>query len=437
MTAHVTSDRGAEHRSQPEEAVAKATVFVLFVAIILGLGNTLAILALQLSLLLVLTSFVLKDAIVRNFRISPNYGSLSLLFFIVSSAIVSTFVSYSDSTYELSIQLKYIMTFLSTLYVVWIFYHCISNGLLEESFVIKAVIYAFMVYSVAKIVTNTLIALEVVQIALLDSAIRQTLGTTFVRSSLIFGLIRINLPPDFGIPIVLFCILTAPKLKIHLPRFVRIACLILMILSVVFAYSRFIWAATFLSVLFSTLIVGRRLFVTFAVMTALVIGAAATNQAIVDAVENRFFSAAVERSDSIRENQQFALMDSVVQTPLLGKGLATYVPWLVRSKNSPYSYELQILATTMQFGLIGLLPIIVLLMSLIPLIRSRDALVFTAIVMTYCAWVATGLTNPSLIGRSAAMVFVVFICLARLSPRLDISSGTGPVSTAATGQGPG
>lgn len=417
--------------------MAKATVFALFVAIILGLGNSLAILALQLSLLLVLTAFVLKDAIVRNFHISLNYGSLCLLFFIASSAIVSVFVSYSDATYELSIQLKYIMTFLSTLYVVWIFYHCVSNGLLQESFVIKAAIYAFMVYSVAKIVTNTLIALEVVQIALLDSAIRQTLGTTFVRSSLIFGLIRINLPPDFGIPIVLFCILTAAKLEIYIPRFMRIACLILMILSVVFAYSRFIWAATFLSVLFSTLIVGRRLFVTFAVMTALIIGAAATNQAIVEAVENRFFSAAVERSDSIRENQQFALMDSVVRTPLLGKGLATYVPWLVRSKNSPYSYELQILATTMQFGMIGMLPIIALLMSLVPLIRSRDALVFAAIVATYCAWVATGLTNPSLIGRSAAMVFVVFICLARLSPRLDISPEKGPPGAAASRPRPG
>lgn len=423
MTAQIASAPGTMRRSRQEDAVAKATVVALFVAIILGLGNSLAILALQLSLLMVLTSFVLKDAVVRNFRIVPNYGSLCLLFLILSAAMISMFVSYSDATYALSIQLKYAMTFLSTLYIIWIFYHCLANGLLDEAFIIKAAIYAFMVYSVAKIVTNTLIALEIVQITLLDSAIRQTLGTTFVRSSLIFGLIRINLPPDFGIPIVLFCVLTAPKLKLEIPRFVLIACSVLLVISVIFAYSRFIWAATFLAVLFATLIVGRRLFVTFAVMTTVMIGAAATNQAIVAAVENRFFSSAVEQSDSIRENQQVALMQSIVETPLLGKGLATYVPWLVRSKNSPYSYELQILATTMQFGLVGVVPIMLFLISLISLIRSRDVLVFTAICATYFAWVVTGLTNPSLIGRSAAMVFVVFICLARLSPRLDIAPG--------------
>jgi len=166
--------------------------------------------------------------------------------------------------------------------------------------------------------------------------------------------------------------------------------------------------------------VGRRLFFSFSVISVLTIGAAASNQAIVDAVENRFFSSAVERSDSIRENQQFALVASITEAPLLGKGLATYVPWLVRSKNSPYSYELQILATAMQFGLIGVIPIALLIISLLSVIRSQDVLVRTSIYMIYLFWVMTGLTNPSLIGRSAAMVFVVFICLARLSPRLEI-----------------
>jgi len=434
MTAHSGSASGAVRRSRREEMVARATVAALFVAILLGLGNSLAILALQLSLLLVLTAFVLKDAILKDFHIAPNYGSLCLLFAILVSVIAAIFVSYSDSTYGLSIQLKYTMTFVSTLFIVWIFYHCLTNGILDESFVIKAAIYAFMVYSIAKIVTNTLIALEVVQITLLDSAIRQTLGTTFVRSSLIFGLIRINLPPDFGIPVVLFCVLTAPKLKVDLSRSIFFICLVLLIISVIFAYSRFIWAATFVAVLFATLLVGRRLFVTFTIMTLLMVGAAATNQAVVDAVENRFFSSAVERSDSIRENQQYALVDAIVETPLLGKGLATYVPWLVRSKNSPYSYELQIFATAMQFGLIGIIPIMLFVGSLISLVRSRDILVCVAIYTIYLAWVMTGLTNPSLIGRSAALVFVVFICLARLSPRLDISSGQAARSqTAAPG----
>jgi hypothetical protein len=433
MTARSTSGSGIAQRSRREEAVVKATVVVLFIAIILGLGNSLAILALQLSLLMVLSAFVLKDAIARKFSITANYGSLALLFAILVSVIWSALISHSDATYDLSIQIKYTMTFLSTLYIVWIFYHCVSNGILNESFVIKASVYAFLVYSIVKIITNTLIALEVVQITLLDSAIRQTLGTTFVRSSLIFGLIRINLPPDFGIPIVIFCVLAASKLNIDIPRSIRMICVMLLLISVIFAYSRYIWAATFLAVFFATLIVGRRLFVAFAMITILTVGAAATNQAVVDAVEYRFFSTAVERSDDIRENQQFALVGSIVDSPLLGKGLATYVPWLVRSKNSPYSYELQILATAMQFGLIGFLPIVVFAFSLISLIRSHDTLVRTAICGTYFAWVMAGLTNPSLIGRAAAMIFVIFVCLARLSPLLDISPGKKRLETAPPG----
>lgn len=421
MTIRHMDSSGAAQRSRRETAAIDLTVIALFIAIILGLGNSIAILAPQLALLFILTLFVIRDAIIKNFDINMNYGSLCLLFAILASMIFSTFISFSDASSAALVQIKYAMTFLSTLYIVWIFHHCLSNNILSGSAVIKAAIYAFAIYSVAKLITNALIAFEIIQITLLDSAIRQTLGTTFVRSSLIFGLIRINFPPDFGIPIILFCTLTASKLNINISRFAQVSFTILLIISALIAYSRYIWAATFIAVLFATLIVGRRLFFTFSVITILMVGAAATSQAIVEAVEYRFFSQAVEQSDSIRENQQFALTESLIEAPF-GKGLATYVPWLVRSKNSPYSYELQILATAMQFGLIGILPVLFFMISLVSTVRSKDVLVCTAVYTTYFCWVMTGFTNPSLIGRAAAMVFVVFICVARLSPQLEWSS---------------
>ncbi|MFE0756218.1 O-antigen ligase family protein [Inquilinus sp. NPDC058860] len=422
MTPRHIDSSSVAPRSRLETAAIKATVLVLFVAIVLGLGNSIAVLALQLVFLFILTLFVVKDAAIKNFQINYSYGCLALVLSVTAVSVIASFTSFSDSTYATGIQLKFAMTFASTIYIIWIFYHCLNNGIVDSQYVIKSAIYALVIYSVVKIIIDVFVAFEIIQTQLLFTTVRQTLGAAFISTGIVFGLIRINLPPDFGIPIVLFCTLAAPKLGVRISKLFQIIAIILLMIAVLIAYSRYLWAVTFLAVLFATLIMGRRLFFALAIIATIVVGAAASNQAIVDAVEERFFSYSVEHSDNIRINQQHALTEAIVEDPLLGKGLATYVSRLVRSKNSPYSYELQIMATAMQYGLIGIIPILLFMASFISLVRSRDALVCSAIYVTYLFWLMAGFTNPSLIGRAAAMVFVVFICVARLSPQLEAHS---------------
>lgn len=404
-------------------AAFKIAVMLLFVAVILGIGSSIAILALQVLLLLVLLAFVVKDAIARRFAVDPTFGALGLILLIVGYAIVAAFISYSDASYSTSIQIKFLLTFLSTLFIVWILYYSIINGLISPEAILKCAIYAFVIYSVGKIAINIFIVMQLLQQDELRSIIRNSLGAAFISTSLFFGLIRINLPPDFGIPIVIFCLVTSRRLGISISGKAKAFYIFVLLSAMLIAYSRYLWGVAFCATLFATLVMGRKHLLVFTVLLLGVSGFALTTEEVRTAIENRFSSYAVDASDELRDTQMKALLDSIDAQPFFGKGLATYVPYLIRSKSSPYSYELQILATMMQLGIIGVIPILIFLASFVSTIRTRNIFVYSMICVMYAFWILAGFTNPSLIGRAAAIVFVMFVCVGLLSPRLERQAG--------------
>lgn len=196
-----------------------------------------------------------------------------------------------------------------------------------------------------------------------------------------------------------------------------------LLMAMLIAYSRYLWGVAFCATFFATLVMGKKHLITFIVLLAAVSAFALTNEEVRTAIENRFSSYAVDASDDLRNAQMAALLDSIDAQPFFGKGLATYVPYLIRSKSSPYSYELQILATMMQLGIIGTIPIFLLIVAFVYTIRTRNFVVYSMIWLMYLFWILAGFTNPSLIGRAAAIVFVMFICVGHLSPRLERGGG--------------
>lgn len=420
--------RGATYGAGPalgrvDLAAFKIAVILLFVAVIIGIGSSVAILALQVLLLLGLLTFVLKDAIARRFAVDPTFGALGLILLIVSYAIVAAFISYSDASYSTSVQIKFLLTFLSTLFIVWIMYYAIMNELISPEFVLKFAIYAFVIYAIGKIAINIFIVLQLLREEELRSIIRNSLGASFISTNLFFGLIRINFPPDFGIPIVLFCLITSNKLGISVSGKAKTLYIFVLLMAILIAYSRYLWGVAFCAILFGTLVMGKKHLIVFIVLLAGASTFALTNEEVRAAIENRFSSYAVEASDDLRDAQMTALLDSINAQPFFGKGLATYVPYLIRSKNSPYSYELQILATMMQFGIVGIIPIFIFLAAFVSVIKTRNFFVYSMIGIMYLFWILAGFTNPSLIGRAAAIVFVMFICVGLLSPRLERGGG--------------
>ena len=118
-------------------------------------------------------------------------------------------------------------------------------------------------------------------------------------------------------------------------------------------------------------------------------------------------------SDQIRPEQMAGLLDAYVKTPLAGRGFGASVD-PVRNVDTPYSYELSMLALYMKIGIGGML---VLAASwalwLAPTIRRIDCTKYANVVGTYplyCSMVVASFYNPYLFGFFGTF-FVIFICL--------------------------
>ncbi|OWJ64990.1 hypothetical protein BWR60_21720 [Inquilinus limosus] len=405
-------------------AMFRAVVAMLFVAVVLGIGSSLAVTAVQILLLLALLAFILKDAIARRFDVDPTFGALGLILLVVGSTIVAIFVSYSDVTQSLSFQIRYSLNFLSTIAVIWILYYSIVNELISPQLVLRFSIYAYVIYGLAKIVLNVFIIVQLLRQDALRSFILSNLNVSFLTTGIFFGLIRVNFPPDFGLPIVTFAALLSKRLGVSFFPSARFFYIFILLTAILIAYSRYLWIVAFFATFFAAVVMGRKQLAVFIMLTLAIGGLALTVEEVRDAIEYRFSSVGVDSSDDIRDTQERALVDSIETQPFFGKGLATYVPYQLLRRGtigtaSPYSYELQIVATVMQFGVIGVIPIMLLMCSFVYTIRTRNFLIYSVVCVMYIFWILAGFTNPSLIGRAAGLVFVMYVCVGLLSQRLE------------------
>jgi hypothetical protein len=70
-------------------------------------------------------------------------------------------------------------------------------------------------------------------------------------------------------------------------------------------------------------------------------------------LRERFQNSNAELSDRIRANMQEYLFDGLSAAPFLGNGLGWYHPHFIRFEQRPWLYELQLLSTAAQVGIIG------------------------------------------------------------------------------------
>lgn len=62
-----------------------------------------------------------------------------------------------------------------------------------------------------------------------------------------------------------------------------------------------------------------------------------------------------DAGDGIRDEQIATLLNAFIQAPLLGHGSGYTIPSLTRSEDTPFIYEVQVIAFLMQFGILGTL----------------------------------------------------------------------------------
>jgi hypothetical protein len=137
-----------------------------------------------------------------------------------------------------------------------------------------------------------------------------------------------------------------------------------------------------------------------------------------ESILSRFASVDTEISDRTRVDQIHYLKIGIKTFPLLGTGIGSEAHDYLRNDKTPYLYEAQWYATTMQMGFIGVFWYVLNLLLALYVPLRKNYIAFTVV---FLVWVFSGFTNPYLTGLGSA--FGLTILLLRCNgPRPQLGS---------------
>lgn len=316
--------------------------------------------------------------------------------------LVAIYRGQSQTT-QVFLQLKDIA---STVVLAWLCLFFLRRHLMRPEDVIKPVVYGIVALAVMKIV---LIAVTLV----LKIDPIQLLGNVFgddalVGGSIAFGLSRIEFSSDILGSFVLFALLCPSVSGVRFRRTTIAFFALVLLASGLLAFARYIWFLEGFAIFAATIIEGRIKLLVFAAF-AMICVAYFYYQELQPVFEQRFFSDQVSDSDLIRMEQSKALVNAIETRPIIGKGLGAHVNAVIRNSEDQYSYELQWLSLTMQFGFAGIAAIFLMIAA-----SARDLLASHHrakpwLLVLFTLWLLSGWTNPHLTSSFAGATFGMFM----------------------------
>lgn len=219
--------------------------------------------------------------------------------------------------------------------------------------------------------------------------IQKIFGFDSVTEGIGLGLQRLQFPSDVIAPFLMACYVGGKKK-------LRDGIFLFCIAGVIFlSFSRFLFAFYLLCIFLRAFWVKKIDFIT----TLNIIVCVACVIIFFHSIIVRFASADTEASDEVRVDQIRYLKAGIKNYPLLGTGLGSYAHDFLRGEDTPYLYEAQWYAMTMQMGFIGVIWYVLnILLALYASLR-KNYLLFT---MVFLVWVLSGFTNPYLTGLGSA-----------------------------------
>jgi hypothetical protein len=282
------------------------------------------------------------------------------------------------------------------------------EGRLTFATLLKVVILANFSYSLLKITLGALQALQVINAL----ALMEKLGFRFMSMQIMGNLGRLQTSVDILTPFILYFVLSSESWGLFLSRGFKRLFTFLAWISIAFSFSRFLLACALAAHVAFWFCESRKalflsLFKASCLLFCLIplIGP----ERLYQVVERRFFSDESSRSDIIRKEQIEALVESFYEAPYLGKGMGGFSKEVVRDPLLKYSYEVQWVAFLMQFGILGLLTLLVpplLLLTKILLLPSSR--LKASLFALFCLWLISGFTNPFLISLASGILYTLF-----------------------------
>lgn len=284
----------------------------------------------------------------------------------------------------------------------------------------KTIINCLVVIGIIKFLIFAFAAVTGGSVASVVSMISKIFNTSLMTmESEDVSISRINFMSDYILPMAIF-IKTKQYLRKDAPRFSSIVILILMY-SIIISLSRFLWAAGLLSLAMGIASDIKKkkslLIISFA---AIMIAVVLSLPSVQEVIEFRMASKGVERSDDLRTLQFNAIYREFEKAPLLGNGIGYYVPTLLRSTISRYSYELQIQALYMQMGIFGASTVLLLIIgTLLTQIRGfgiKNTLFYCILISL---WMAGGFFNPVILSSTGGVAFMLLFCTPDAIKRME------------------
>lgn len=137
---------------------------------------------------------------------------------------------------------------------------------------------------------------------------------------------------------------------------------------------------------------------------------------LIPSIEPRMLASAIfyrGEAENIRQEQMLALIKDIGMFPFLGKGFGSHVAY-IRNLDTPYAYELSVVALYMKMGVIGIIAVITLIAlygrSAINGILPGGRRLAGGTYALYCAIVVASFYNPYLFSFFGTF-FIIFICL--------------------------
>ena len=295
----------------------------------------------------------------------------------------------------------------STVLIAWFCVFFIRRRVLRPESIVKSVAYGAAVVGLLKIGL-------ILSLLLVRANPVQTIESVFGEASLVtgnigLGLTRLEFSSDIVGAFALFASLCPSVSGVRPRRPVVAAMVLLLVVSGLLSYSRYIWFADLFAIV-AALVIERRFKLLLLSTLTLAAFAGVFYEEVGPLFIARFSSTQVSDSDLTRVEQSKSLLEEIEDRPLFGKGFGQHAQ-VIRSEQNRYSYELQWMSLFMQTGLIGVVTILCLIFA-----TARDLLAVRGPVQfwlaaLYILWLLGSWTNPYLTSSFAGATFGMFIAL--------------------------
>lgn len=355
---------------------------------------------------------------------------LTFICFLLLFLIYTLVVSVINQIPQYSIESE-LSALIATLLPVLIGIYVCRNKVIALSSIIRIIIFIVVIHAIIRLTVFSAFYFGILSPTDYLTFINKVFGVQII--SLEIGkFVRLNSPSDYLFPLTIYWLTSNLAHNRRFLYLISLLALFITVGAVVITYSRYLWLFGITAFVCGLYVTAKRrrhgsaltYFNTIRGAVAMVFGGAIVGlvilfygETISEFVLNRYIGGYAIDSDMYRKEMFDAILPLIERSPIFGMGVGAYAPNLIRFPQSPWNYELQWMAFTMQFGVVGIFCIILILAWFLlwgtDIVRDYRITTFAfGWGVLFILWIITGIFNSFLLTSSAGVVFLLFWCTA-------------------------